>query len=151
MIKFWRCKNIYQAYRREFLYNHPFCNYYWNNHYTHFKVFWPFPVNIYLYLYVCIYMCVCLCVCVLEIILCICFYFILFILFFVFCLFRATPEAYGDSQARGQIGAIAAGLCHSHRNMGSELCLHPTPQLMTMLDPQPTEQGQGSNLSPHRC
>ena len=37
--------------------------------------------------------------------------------------------AYGDSQARGGIGAIAAGLYHSHSKAGSELCLEPTPQL----------------------
>ena len=30
-----------------------------------------------------------------------------------FCLFRASLEAYGGSQARGQNGAVAAGLCHS--------------------------------------
>ena len=51
-----------------------------------------------------------------------------------FCLFRATPQAYGSSQARCQIGATAAGLHHSHNNMGSELCLQPTPQLTAMLD-----------------
>ena len=36
--------------------------------------------------------------------------------FFVclFLLFRATPVAYGGSQARGRIGATAAGLHHSH-------------------------------------
>ena len=33
-----------------------------------------------------------------------------------FCLFWASPEAYGSSQARGLIGAIAAGLNHSHSN-----------------------------------
>ena len=44
-----------------------------------------------------------------------------------FCLFRATPMAYGSSQARGWIGATAASLCHS--NTGSEPCLWPTPQL----------------------
>ena len=27
--------------------------------------------------------------------------------------------------------------------------LQPTPQLMATPDPQPTEQGQGSNLKPH--
>ena len=31
-------------------------------------------------------------------------------LFFVFCLFRATPMAYGGSQARGLTGAVASGL-----------------------------------------
>ena len=65
------------------------------------------------------------------------------------CLFRAALMAYGGSQARGQIGAVAAGLHHRHSNAGSEPCLHPTPQLMAMPDPQPTEGGQRSNLQPH--
>lgn len=39
--------------------------------------------------------------------------------FFFFLLFRATPVAYGSSQARGRIGAAAAGLCHSHSNARS--------------------------------
>ena len=45
--------------------------------------------------------------------------------------------AYGDPQARGPIGATAAGLrhSHSHSNTGSELCLRPTPQLTAMSDP----------------
>ena len=43
--------------------------------------------------------------------------FILFTLFY--CLFRASTMAYGGSQARGQIGAVAAGLHHSHSNAGS--------------------------------
>ena len=34
-------------------------------------------------------------------------------------LFKATPVAYGRSQARGQIGAVAAGLYQSHSNSGS--------------------------------
>ena len=37
----------------------------------------------------------------------------------VFCLFRAAPAAYGGSQARGPIRATAAGLHHSHSNVGS--------------------------------
>ena len=45
-----------------------------------------------------------------------------FIRFFSF-LFRATPEAYGNSQSRGQIGAAASSLHHSHR---SEPHLQPT-------------------------
>ena len=48
---------------------------------------------------------------------------------FFFAFSRATPLAYGGSQARGLIGAVAAGLCHSHSNMGSEPRLRPTPQL----------------------
>ena len=67
----------------------------------------------------------------------------------LFLLFRATPVAYGGSQARGPIGAAAAGLHHSRSNAGSELGLRPTPQLMATPDPQPTEQGQGLNLHPH--
>ena len=41
-----------------------------------------------------------------------------FFLFFVgfFCLFRVIPGADGGSQARGRIGALAAGLHHSHSN-----------------------------------
>ena len=67
------------------------------------------------------------------------FFFSFFFFFFFFFFFsgssRATPEAYGDSQARGLIGAVDDGLCQSHSNAGSELCLQPTPQLMAMPDP----------------
>ena len=56
------------------------------------------------------------------------------------CLFsfsRATPAAYGDSQARGQIGAVAVGLhratampdpshvCHLHHNSWQRWILNP--------------------------
>ena len=71
-----------------------------------------------------------------------------YILFFFFCLFRATPMAYGGSQARGQIGVVAAGLHHSHINVRSKLRLRHTPELMATPDPQPTEQGRGLNLRP---
>ena len=57
----------------------------------------------------------------------------------------AAPAAYGGSQARGLIGAVATGLCQSHSNGGSQPGLQPTPQLTAIQDPQPTEQGQGSN------
>ena len=40
------------------------------------------------------------------------------IFYLILLLFRATPAAYGSSQARGRIGAAAASLCHS--NAGSE-------------------------------
>ena len=43
--------------------------------------------------------------------------------FFFWSFFRATPAAYRGSQARGQIGAVATGLRHSHRSAESELCL----------------------------
>ena len=60
----------------------------------------------------------------------------IFIYFFIFCPFvfsRAAPAAYGGSQARGPIGAVAAGLRHS--NARSEPCLRPTPQFTATLDP----------------
>ena len=47
----------------------------------------------------------------------------------LFLLFRATPVAYGSSQARGRGGATAAGLHHSHSSAGSEPHLRPIPQL----------------------
>ena len=53
-----------------------------------------------------------------------------FLFFFVFLPFSmATPAAYGGSQAKGLIGATAAGLCqsNSNSNAGSEPCLWPTP------------------------
>ena len=70
-----------------------------------------------------------------------------FVLFF--WLFKATPEAHGSSQARGRIRAAAAGLHPSHSNVGSEPHRRPTPQLIAALDPEPTAQGQGSNLCPY--
>ena len=52
-----------------------------------------------------------------------------------FCLFRATPEAHGGSQAGGRIRATAASLHQSHSNRGPEPCLQLTPQLTAMPDP----------------
>ena len=39
------------------------------------------------------------------------------VFFFVFS--RATPMAYGGSQARDLIGTVASSLCHSYSNAGS--------------------------------
>ena len=61
--------------------------------------------------------------------------FFFFFLSFIFCLFRAAPEACGGSQARGLIRAMAADLCQSHSNARSEPRLQPTPQLTATLDP----------------
>ena len=55
-----------------------------------------------------------------------------FVLFCLFAFSRAAPEAYGDSQARGLIGAVATGLHQSHSNAGSE---QPTPQPTATPDP----------------
>ena len=43
----------------------------------------------------------------------------------LFAISWATPAAYGGSQARGPIGAVATGLRQSHSNAGSELRLQP--------------------------
>ena len=58
-----------------------------------------------------------------------------FLSFSFFSLFRATPAAYGSSQARVQTRAVAASLHYSHGKAGSELHLRPTPHLMVMPDP----------------
>ena len=63
--------------------------------------------------------------------------------------FRASPTAYGSSQARGRIRAVAAGLHHSHSNTESKPGLRAPPQLTAILDSRPTEQGQGLNPHPH--
>ena len=42
---------------------------------------------------------------------------------------------YGGSQARGLIGAVAAGLRQGHSNTESEPRLRPTPELMATPDP----------------
>ena len=56
-------------------------------------------------------------------------------LFLFVCFFRATPLAYGSSQAWDQIRATAAGLHHSHSNIRPEPCPQPTPQLKAMPNP----------------
>ena len=45
------------------------------------------------------------------------------------------PAAYGGARARGLIGAIAAGLHHSHGNATSKPRLQPIPQLRATPDP----------------
>jgi len=59
------------------------------------------------------------------------------ILFFFFFLpfSWATLAAYGGSQARGLIGAVATGLYQSHSNSGSKPHLRPTLQLTATPDP----------------
>ena len=49
---------------------------------------------------------------------------------FVCLLFRAQPAAYRSSQARGQVGAIVAGLYHCHSNTVS-----PTYRLRPEIEP----------------
>ena len=75
------------------------------------------------------------------------FFFFFFLFFGSFCLIRATPAAYGDSQARGTIRAMAASLSHS--NAWSKPCLWPTPQLMAcwILNPLSEARDQTCNLT----
>ena len=75
-----------------------------------------------------------------------CIYIFVVVVVVVFLPFLGPlPAAYGGSQARGRIGAVAASLRQSHSNAGSEPRLRPTPQLTATLDRRPTEQGQGPN------
>ena len=55
--------------------------------------------------------------------------------FLFFSFSRAAPSAYGGSQARGRVGAVATSLHHSHSNTGSEPRLQPTPELTATTDP----------------
>ena len=55
--------------------------------------------------------------------------------FVIFVFSSAAPRAYGGSQARGLIGAVASHLCQSYSNSGSEPHLQPTPQLTATPDP----------------
>ena len=48
---------------------------------------------------------------------------------------RAASMAYGGSQARGCIRAVATSLHLSHSNEGCKPHLQPTPQLTAMLEP----------------
>ena len=48
-----------------------------------------------------------------------------------FGLFRATPAAYVSSQARGQIGAIAAGLYHSQAESATYTTAHGNTRSLT--------------------
>ena len=55
---------------------------------------------------------------------------IAFLFLFVFPFFgllRAETVAYGGSQAKGRMGAVAASRHHSHSNTRSEPNLQPTP------------------------
>ena len=57
-------------------------------------------------------------------------------------LFRAAPAACGGSQARGPIGATAAGLHQSHSNARSDPCLRRAPQLTAPSDPYPVSEAR---------
>ena len=74
-------------------------------------------------------------------------FFCLFVCFFAIS--WAAPAAYGDSQARGLIRAVVAGLCQSHSNAGSKPRLQPTSQLSwqcRILNPLSKARDQTHNL-----
>ena len=75
------------------------------------------------------------------------FYFIFY--FILFCPFFRAPAAYGGSQAKNWIGAVATGLRQSHSNTRSEPRLWPTLQCMATLDPDTHWARPGSNPQPH--
>ena len=62
-------------------------------------------------------------------------YFFVVVVDVVVAISWAAPMAYGVSQAKGLIRAVAACLCQSHSNTGSKPCLQPTPQLTATPDP----------------
>ena len=63
------------------------------------------------------------------------YYLFVFLSFLVPYFSSAISAAYGGSQAKGSIGAIAASLHQSHSNLGCKPHLQPTPQLTATLDP----------------
>ena len=69
--------------------------------------------------------------------------------FFVFLPFSwAALAAYGDSQARGLIGAVATGLRQSHSNTGSEpVCnLHHSSRQHRIINPLSKGRDRTRNL-----
>ena len=62
------------------------------------------------------------------------FSFVVVLVVVVVAISWAAPAAYGGSQARGRIGAVATSLRQSHSNVGSEPRLQPTPQLTATPD-----------------
>ena len=77
---------------------------------------------------------------------------VVLIFFFFFCHFtssRAAPMAYGDSQTRGRIRAVATGIHQSHSYAGSEPRLQPTPQLTATSDiPNPLSKARDRTRNP---
>ena len=83
-------------------------------------------------MYVCVYICV-----------------YIYIYFFSFFLFMAAPAAHGSSQATGQIRTAAEAYARATAtpDLSHISDLHHGLQQRRILN---SEQGQGSNLHPHR-
>ena len=71
-----------------------------------------------------------------------------FFFFFFFCLFRATPTAYGGSQARGLIGAPAPAYTRTTAVLGvSHICeLYHSSQQRWILNPLSEARDRTCNL-----
>ena len=67
---------------------------------------------------------------------------------FFFFLFRTAPAIYGNSQAKGRIGAAAEAYTTGMATPDPRH-LWPMLQLLAKPDAYPTEGGQGSNPHPH--
>ena len=76
------------------------------------------------------------------------FFFFLFLAFWLFVFSRAAPLAYGGSQARGLIEAVASGLRQSHSSAGSELHLnlHHSSRQRQILNPLNKARDRTHNL-----
>ena len=59
---------------------------------------------------------------------------------------RAALEAYGSSQARSWIRAVATGQHHTHNIARSEPHLQPTPQTTATWNPKPTKARDQSRI-----
>ena len=77
-----------------------------------------------------------------------CSNFLSFFFFFFFFVFLGAPVAYGDSQARGQIGTVAASLHHSRSNVDPRyICdLHHSSQQCQILNLLSEARDQTHNL-----
>ena len=62
--------------------------------------------------------------------------------------YRATPMAYGSSQARGWVGATATSIRHNHSNTRSEPSLWLTAQLIEMAMPDPLNHWARPRVEP---
>ena len=75
--------------------------------------------------------------------------FLLFFFFFFFFFFGPPPRPMEVPRLGGRIRATAARPCQSPSHPRAWPHPGPTPQLTSVPDPYPTEQGQGSNPKPH--
>ena len=71
---------------------------------------------------------------------------LLLLLLLFFAISWPAPLAYGGSQARGGIRAVAAGLRQSHSNVGSEPRLHHSSRQWWIFNPLSKARDRTHNL-----